>query len=181
MRSLVDVYPPLFRGVDLETSNGLMPAAEELMMLNRLLIVPGVEHAMRNIGINLCLLVLRHRGSMVLQRSLINGRTRNTLKQSTCSPKWWETLKGSIFSVKPSIPAVRGHGGGLVVAPAEKASLLDSHFDSQQCREQFVTNLSCFPQSMCNSLAFRTSVLLRLLLDLDMHGGVILWVCFLHF
>ena len=57
-------------------------------------------------------------------------RTRNTLKHSTCSHKWWETLKCSIFGVKPSIPALRGPGGGLVVAPADKASLLGSQFDS---------------------------------------------------
>ena len=77
-----------------------------------------------------------------------------------------------IFGVKPSIPALRGPGGGLVVAPAEKASLLGSQFDSKQCRKQFVTPLSCFPQSMCNSFTFRTPVLLRLLLDLDKYGGV---------
>ena len=46
---------------------------------------------------------------------------------------------GSIFGVKPSIHALRGPGGGLVVAPAEKASLLGSQFDSKQSREQFVT------------------------------------------
>ena len=59
-----------------------------------------------------------------------------------------------------------------MVAPAEKASLLGSQFDSKQCREQFATLLSYFPLSRCNSLAFQTSVLLRLLLDLDTYGGV---------
>ena len=59
-----------------------------------------------------------------------------------------------------------------MVAPAEKASLLGSQFDSKQCREQVITPLSCFLQSRCNSLAFRTSVLLRLLLDIDTYGGV---------
>ena len=83
-----------------------------------------------------------------------------------------ETLKGSIIGVKPSIPALTGPGGGLVAATAEKASLLGSQFDSKQYREQFETPLSCFPQSRFNSLAFRTSVLLRLLLDLDTYGGV---------
>ena len=34
------------------------------MMINRLLIVPGVEHAMQNIDVNLCLLLLRPRRSM---------------------------------------------------------------------------------------------------------------------
>ena len=70
-----------------------------------------------------------------------------TLKHSTCSHKWWETLKGPIFGVKPSIPLLRVPWGGLVVAPAEKASLCGSQFDSKQCHEQFVTPLSCFLQS----------------------------------
>ena len=59
-----------------------------------------------------------------------------------------------------------------MVAPAEKASLLGSQFDSKQCREQFVTPLSCVPQSLCTSLAFLTPVPLRLILDLDTYGGV---------
>ena len=71
MRSLVGMFLSLFCAVDLETSNGLMPATGGLMMLNRLLIVPGVEHSMLNIGVNLCLLVLRSRGSMVLHESHI--------------------------------------------------------------------------------------------------------------
>ena len=62
LHCLILVFLPLFSVVDLETSNILMPAAAELMMPNRLLIVPGVEHAMRYIGVNLPLLVLRHRG-----------------------------------------------------------------------------------------------------------------------
>ena len=42
--------------------------------------------------------------------------TRNTRKHSTCSNKWLDTLNGSIFGVKLSIPSLRGPGGGLVVA-----------------------------------------------------------------
>ena len=53
MRSLVGKFLPLLNVVDLETSNGLMSAARELMMLNRLLIMPGVGHRMQNIGGNL--------------------------------------------------------------------------------------------------------------------------------
>ena len=96
-----------------------------------------------------------------------NERARRTLTSTTCSHKWWETLKGSIFGEKPSIPALRDLHGALVVSPAEKASLLGALFYSKQCREQFVTPLSCFPRPVCNSLAFRTSVLHCLLLDLD--------------
>ena len=43
------------------TSNGLMPAVGELMMLSRLLIIPGLAHAVQIIGVNLCSLVLRTR------------------------------------------------------------------------------------------------------------------------
>ena len=56
-------------------------------------------------------------------------------------------------------------------APAEKSSLVGSQFDSKQCCEQFVTPLSCFPQSRCNSLAIRITVFLRLLINLDTYGG----------
>ena len=59
-----------------------------------------------------------------------------------------------------------------MVAPDEKSSLLGSQFDSKQCHEQFLTPLSCFPQSRCNTSGFRTSVLMRLPLDLDTYGGV---------
>ena len=61
----IGIFLPLFCVVDLEMSSGLMPAARELMMLSRLLIVSGVEHAMLNIGVNLCLLMLRHKGSVI--------------------------------------------------------------------------------------------------------------------
>ena len=70
----IGMFLPLFCVADLETSNGLMLAAREFMMLNRLLFGPGVEYSMLNIGVNLILLVLRPRGSLVLQWS------RNTLK-----------------------------------------------------------------------------------------------------
>ena len=49
----IGMFLPLFCVVGLETSNGLMPAAGELMKTNRLLIVPGVAHTMRNIRVNL--------------------------------------------------------------------------------------------------------------------------------
>ena len=76
--------------------------------------------------------------------------------------------------MKPSISALMGPGVGLVVAPVEKDSLLGSQFDSKQCREQIVTPLTCFPRSRCNSLAFRTSVPLHLLLDVVTYGVLIL-------
>ena len=74
-----------------------------------------------------------------------------------------------------------------MLAPAEKTSLLGFQFDNKQRREQFVAHLSCVPHSRCFCLAFRTRVLLRMLLDLDTYGGVdpylYIWlrIFFLHF
>ena len=66
MRLLLGLFLPLFCIVDLETSNGLMLAAGEVMMLSRLLIMAGVVQI---IVVNLCSFVLRPRGSTVLQGS----------------------------------------------------------------------------------------------------------------
>ena len=63
VRSLVGLFLPLFCVVDLETSKVLMPAPRELMVLNRLLIVPGVEHAVQIFGVDLCWPVLRIDGA----------------------------------------------------------------------------------------------------------------------
>ena len=173
------MFLPLFC-IYLETSNGLIPTAGELMMLNRWLIVPGVEHAMLNIGFNLCWPVQGPRGSMVPQGSH-NERSRNTLKHSTCSHNWWETLKGSIFGVKPSNPALRGPGGGLVVAPAENASLLGLSFTARS----FMSSLSllCFVslsigEILCPSKLLSSWVCFSILIHL---GVLILWVGLLYF
>ena len=64
----------LSRSGDNTTSNGLMPAAGVLMMTRGRLIVSGVEHAMHIFGVNLCLLVLRPNGFIVLQgRRIMNA------------------------------------------------------------------------------------------------------------
>ena len=67
----IGLFLPMFYVLHLETSYGLMPAETELMMLSRQLIVTGVEHAVQIIGVDLCLLALRFRESMVLQESRI--------------------------------------------------------------------------------------------------------------
>ena len=112
-------------------------------------------------------------GPSLAARESHNERTRNTLKHSNCSHKWWETLEGSIFGVKPTIRALRRPSGGLVVASAEKLSLTPWRSVWQQAVSWAVSPpLSCFPRLRWNSLAFWASVYLRLLLDLDTYGGV---------
>ena len=101
MRLFVGMFLSLFCVVDLETSIGLVPAVGKLMMLSRLLIVPGIEHSILNISINLCFLVLKPRVSGAANlpaksqlRSTLGAveeshdeLTRITLKHSTCSHK----------------------------------------------------------------------------------------------
>ena len=71
VRSLVGLLLSLVCVVDLETNNSLMSAAGELIMLSRRLImcvIVTIEHAGQIIGVDLCLLVLRPRGSMVVKQ-----------------------------------------------------------------------------------------------------------------
>ena len=89
---------------------------------------------------------------------------------------FYSNVKGS------SIPALRRPEGGLVVAPAEKAPLPGSQFDSiKQCREQYVT-----PLSVCLSLGEilwpcgLLSFFVRFLILTHM-VVLTLWVCFLYF
>ena len=99
-------------------------------------------------------------------------RIKHTLNSAVSSKKWWGTLKESLFGASPSLPALRGNGGALVFDPAGKADLLGSHFDSKQNREHIVLPQGCFPEPECSSLAFRSSLVVSLLLDLDSGGGV---------
>ena len=156
-------------------------SCRELMMLSRLLIMPGVVYAVLIIWVDLCFLVLRPRESMVLQGNAHNERARNTLKHSTCSHKWWETLKGSIFGVKPFIPALRGPGGGLVVARAVKASLLGSQFDCKQCLSS--SSPLCLVSLSLGSILWPSGLLSYCVCFLILTHIVvlILWVYFLYF
>ena len=147
-------------------------SSEELMMLNRLLIVPGAEHAMPNIGVNMCLLVQRPRGSLVLQGSHIMSAP-GILWSTPPVHKVMEDTERLCLWCETFYSCSQEPGGGLVVAPAEKTSLLGSKFD----RNSVVSSLSllCLVSiSLGDFLGgdFWTSVLLRLLLDLDTYEGV---------
>ena len=113
-------------------------------------------------------------------RVSLNKRTRNTRKHSTCSHKWWETLKGSIFGVEPSIPTLRMLGGGLVLAPAQKASWALSltgssvvSSSSYLCLVSLTLSAILWPSelpSFCVCFFILTHMVV-----------LILWACFLYF
>ena len=85
--------------------------------------------------------------------------------------KWWSTLKSAVFGSGSSLPPMVGPGGGLVCESVGKADLLSDHFDSKQSRESVDLLVTCYPYPSLITLAFRSSEVKRLLLDLDPCGG----------
>ena len=73
MRSLVSLFLPLFCEVDLMTNNAWFDVGD-LMMPNRLHMVPGIERTMLITVVNLCLLVLRVRSKVRLSMVLHGSR-----------------------------------------------------------------------------------------------------------
>ena len=91
-------------------------------------------------------------------------------------------LKSAVFGLSSSLPPLVGGGGGVVCEWVGKADLLTDHFDGKQCRESVNLPLNCQPSPALTSFAFRSSEVMRLLLDLDSYGGSDPhWVCFLFF
>ena len=76
-RTIVEVIRRLVRTTVLHSRSGdkrwFDASCRKNKMLSRLLILPGVEHAVQIIGVDLCLLVLRPRGSMMLQMNHITN------------------------------------------------------------------------------------------------------------
>ena len=60
-----------------------------------------------------------------------------------------------------------------------KADLLSDHFDSKQSQEAVDLPLTCRPSPSFTTLAFRSSEVRRLSLDLDPYGSIDPLVCFL--
>ena len=100
-----------------------------------------------------------------------SARNRDVLMNAQSSHKWWSTLKSAVFGLSLSLPLLVGGGGGLVCKSVGKADLLSDHFDGQQSRESVDLPLTCHPSACLTFLAFRSSEVRHLLLDLDPYGG----------
>ena len=85
--------------------------------------------------------------------------------------KWWSTLKVAVFGSSSSLPPLVSEGGGQMCESVGKADLLSDHFDSKQSRETVDLPLTCHPSPSLTTFAFRSSEVIRLLLDLDPYGG----------
>ena len=84
---------------------------------------------------------------------------------------WWSTLKSAVFRSSSSLPPLVCEVGGLVCETVSKANLLSDHFFSKQSREAVDLLLTCDSSPSLTTLAFGSSEVRRLLLDLDPYGG----------
>ena len=101
-----------------------------------------------------------------------SDRNRDVLMNVQSPHKWWSTLKSAVLGSSSSLPPlVREGGGGLVCESIGKADLLSDLFDSKQSTEAVDLPLTCHPYPSLTTLAFRSSEVRRLLLDLDPYGG----------
>ena len=81
-------------------------------------------------------------------------------------------FKSAVFGSSSSLPPLVSEGGGLVCESVGKADLLTDYFDSKQSREAFDLPLTCHPTSSLTTFAFMLSEIRRLLLDLNLYGGI---------
>ena len=84
--------------------------------------------------------------------------------------KWWSTLKSVVFGSSSSLPPLISEGGGLVCELVGKADLLSDHFDSKQSSEAVDLPPTCHPSHSFTTIAFRSSEVRHLMLDLDPLG-----------
>ena len=101
-----------------------------------------------------------------------NISAKETLGGTTNSHKFWTTLKSALFGNDSSIPPLSKPDGSVTYCPREKATLLANVFDGKQSNENLSMPDSCFPEAKLSKLAFRSSEIKHLLLDLDAYGGV---------
>ena len=100
-----------------------------------------------------------------------NSNTRGTLRGTANSHKFWTTLKSALFGNDSSMPPLVKPDGSITHSPKEKAILLADVFDGKQSNVDLTLPDSCFPEPKLSKLAFRSSEVRKLLLDLDAYGG----------
>ena len=85
--------------------------------------------------------------------------------------KWWSSRKSQVFASSSSLPTLVSGGGGQVCESVGKVDPLSDHFNRKQSRESVDLPLTCHPSPNLTTIAFRSSEVRRLLLDLDPYGG----------
>ena len=101
-----------------------------------------------------------------------NNSIKETLSSTDQPHKFWSTLKSALFGVDSSMPPLLKADGSVAHCPKEKANLLAEMFERKQSNEHVDLPPICFPEVNLSSLAFRSSEVKQLLLDLDNYGGM---------
>ena len=102
----------------------------------------------------------------VEDKRVFTERSRALLTNAPNPQKGWSTVKTAVFGASSSLPHLVDRGGRLVWPADETASLFSAHFDAKQCRDQFQLPHSCDPSPVLCSVAFHTSFIRSLLLNL---------------
>ena len=100
-----------------------------------------------------------------------NTTTKGTLQGTANSHKFWTTLKSALFGIDSSMPPLLKPDGSITHNPKEKATLLADVFDGKQSNVNLSLPDTCFPEPKLSKLAFRSSEVRKLLIDLDSYGG----------
>ena len=98
-------------------------------------------------------------------------RSKSLLTNAPNSRKWWSTVKPAVFGASSSLPHLIDRGDKLVGSADEKAPLFSAHFDAKKCKDSCRQPHSCDSTSVLCSVAFQSSFVCSLLLDLNPYGG----------
>ena len=96
-----------------------------------------------------------------------SDRNRDVLMNVQSPHEWWSTLKSAVFGSSSSLPSLVSQGGGLVCESVGKADLLLDYFNSKQSMEDVDLPLTCHPSPSFTTIAFSSSEVRRILLDLE--------------
>ena len=99
-----------------------------------------------------------------------NERSKAFLTNAPNLRKWWSTVKTTVFDAGSSLPPLLDRRGRLVWSANGKAFVFSAHFDAKLCRNSFQQQQSRDSCPVLRSVAFRSSFLCSLLLDLDLYG-----------
>ena len=101
-----------------------------------------------------------------------NSGIKETLLGASQPHKWWSTLKSALFGIDDGMPPLLKPDGSLTHCPKDKANLLANVFESKQSGEVVNLPQSCVPEAKLTTIAFRSSEIKQLMLNLDPYGGL---------
>ena len=79
-------------------------------------------------------------------------------------------MKKAVFDASSSLPPLVDGRDRPVWSAYEKALIFSAYFDAKQCRDSCQQSHSCDLSPVLSSVAFRSSFIHSLLLDLDPYG-----------